>query len=79
MEYLFQNLYRRGFMEAQQHFNLSQYIRVLKANRLSNERIEFLRDEYINYMENNIQSISEELKIFLNFLNDKEIKHSKSR
>lgn len=66
-------------MEVQQHFNLSQYIRVLKANRLSNERIEFLKDEYINYMENNIQSISEELKIFLNFLNDKEIKHSKSR
>lgn len=66
-------------MEAQQHFNLSQYIRILKANRLSNERIDYLKDEYINYIENNIQNISEELKIFLKFLNEKETKHSKSR
>lgn len=66
-------------MDVQQYLNLNQYIRILKFNRVAPERIEFLRKEYINYVENNIMGVSEELKIFLKFLDEKQERHSKSK
>lgn len=66
-------------MDVQQHLDLNQYIRILKFNRVAPERIDFLRKEYINYVENNIMGVSEELKIFLKFLDEKQERHSKSK
>ena len=66
-------------MDVQQYLNLNQYIRILKFNRVAPERIEFLRKEYIDYVENNIMGVSEELKIFLKFLDEKQERHSKSK
>lgn len=66
-------------MDVQQRLDLCQYIRILKFNRVSSERIEFLKQEYIEYIENNIENISDELKIFLKFLGEKQEKRSKSK
>lgn len=66
-------------MDVQQHLDLNQYIRILKFNRVTPERIDYLRKEYINYVENNVIDISEELKIFLKFLDEKQERHSKSK
>lgn len=66
-------------MDVQQSLDYSQYIRILKSNRISPERIEFLKNEYVNYIENNVDNISEELQIFLKFLDEKREKHGKSR
>lgn len=66
-------------MDVQQYLNLNQYVRILKFNRVAPERIDYLRKEYINYVENNIMGVSEELKIFLKFLDEKQERHSKSK
>lgn len=80
MEYQFQNSYiRRVYMDVQQSLDLNLYTRILKYNRKTPDRIEFLKKEYINYMENNVDDISDELKIFLKFLDEKQEKHSKSK
>lgn len=66
-------------MDVQQSLDLNLYTRILKYNRKTPDRIEFLKKEYINYMENNVDDISDELKIFLKFLDEKQEKHSKSK
>lgn len=65
-------------MDVQQHLDLNQYIRILKYNKVSPKRIEFLKREYIEYTEHRLENISEELKIFLDFTNERREKKGKS-
>ena len=65
-------------MTVQQSLDLSLYIRILKYNRISSERIDYLKKEYINYLNNNVEYLSEELTIFLKYLDDQNKKRSKA-
>ena len=59
-------------MTVQQSLDLSEYVRILEYNGRTEEEIVRLKQEYISYIDNTLGvNLSEELKWYLNYLNNK--------
>lgn len=64
-------------MTVQQSLDLSEYVRILEYNGRTEEEIARLKREYISYTENTLGvNLSEELKWYLNYLNNKREKEN---
>lgn len=64
-------------MTVQQSLDLSEYVRILEYNGRTEEDIIRLKREYISYTDNTLNTnISEELKWYLNYLNNKREKEN---
>lgn len=59
-------------MTVQQSLDLSEYVRILEYNGRTEKEIVRLKQEYISYIDNTLGvNLSEELKWYLNYLNNK--------
>lgn len=64
-------------MTVQQSLDLSEYVRILEYNDRTEEEIVRLKQEYISYIDNTLGvNLSEELKWYLNYLNNKREKEN---
>lgn len=64
-------------MTVQQSLDLSEYVRILEYNGRTEEEIGRLKQEYISYIDNTLGvNLSEELKWYLNYLNNKREKEN---
>lgn len=64
-------------MTVQQSLDLSEYVRILEYNGRTEEEIVRLKQEYISYIDNTLgANLSEELKWYLNYLNNKREKEN---